>query len=198
MKRGHFPMLMLGAGLTFAGAAHAQDFDGLLRGTFSVTGTQTCLTSPGGFNANLTPIGPSFVTINSFLGTHIFNGDGTGSEDSSEVTVAFPPVNAGSSSNFSFTFTYDVSADRTVTAVNSTTSGHIVAGPLAGESYTVTFGSALGRLSLDGRSLTFFEPEPTVETVTFSNGEVQQRICSRSRILIKVENDTDHDAPGQR
>jgi hypothetical protein len=199
MNRDRVLMLTLGIGWALAGPAHAENVDHiLLRGTFSETGTQACLVSPAGFDATLTAKGASVATFDNVLGTHIFNGDGTGTEEGSEVTVFFPPLSSVMSSTFTFNFTYEVGADRTVTAQNGPTVGHVLTGPRAGQNYSVTFGPVVGQLSLDGQSITFAGLEPTVETITFSTGEAVQRICSRSRVLIRVENDTDHDAAGQR
>jgi hypothetical protein len=48
-----------------------------------------------------------------------------------------------------------------------------------------------GRIALDRKSLTLASEEPTVEVVTFSNGDVHYRICHRSRILLKLKQTED-------
>jgi hypothetical protein len=44
-------------------------------------------------------------------------------------------------------------------------------------------------ISADGRTLVTSILTPGVETITYSNGDVEQRICHRSRVLIKLDND---------
>src|SRR4029077_7566392 len=79
MRRGLFVGAALAVALACMGTARARNFDLLFRGTFSVTATQTCLLSIGGFNADLTPNAFSFVTSTTSVGTSVLNGDGTGS-----------------------------------------------------------------------------------------------------------------------
>jgi hypothetical protein len=45
-------------------------------------------------------------------------------------------------------------------------------------------------ISEDGDTLIAADTAPTVETVTFSNGDVHPQICHRSRVFIKLK---DHD-----
>jgi hypothetical protein len=199
MKRACLLAPVFGVGLACMGTAQARDLDHFLRGTFSVTGTQACLVSPAGFNANLTPKGVSFVTMSSTIGTRVFNGDGTGSDDSTNTTISAAPAAGASANTSTVKFTDDVAADRTVTVqTEGQVSGEILSGARAGQTFTVDNDPPLtGKLSDDGRSLTLATSSASVEVISFSNGDVQPRICARSRSLIKVENDTDHDAPGQ-
>src|SRR5580700_6883953 len=87
MKSGHFVGATVAAALLCVGTARAQEFNFLLRGTFSVTIGQTCLLTIGGFNPDLTPTDFSFITTTTSVGTAVFNGDGTGSETLQEVSV---------------------------------------------------------------------------------------------------------------
>ncbi len=41
-----------------------------------------------------------------------------------------------------------------------------------------------GLVSQDNKVLTLFSVTPTVETVSFPNGDIWPRICHRSRVLI--------------
>lgn len=191
MRRVHLAPVF-GAALAWAGAAQAEDLNHLLKGTFSITGTQICIVSPAGFNRNQTPKGPSFVTTNSIIGTRTFNGDGTGSDEASDVSVTLPPVGSATSGQFSFNLTYAVGPDLTVTSQNEgPLTGTELSGVRAGQTFTVDHFSFTGKLSQDHRSLTQASPAPEIEVVTFSNGDVQPRICNRSRILIKVDDNTD-------
>jgi hypothetical protein len=187
MKSGHFVGATVAAALLCVGTARAQEFNFLLRGTFSVTIGQTCLLTIGGFNPDLTPTDFSFITTTTSVGTAVFNGDGTGSETLQEVSVTEPPVASGSSDTASFKFTYQVNADRTVTAaVDGAVTGQILTGVNAGQTFTLTnTAPSTGRLSLDLLSLNSAVTDSVIETISFSGGSTQQRICSRSSVAIK-------------
>jgi hypothetical protein len=138
MKRGHF-VGTLAAVLLCTGAAHAQDVNVnfLLKGTFSVTATQTCLQTTGGFNADLTPNAFSFISTTTSVGTEVFNGDGTASETVNDVSVAEPPVADASSDTVSFNFTYQVNADHTLSAaVDGPVTGQSLTGATAGQTFS--------------------------------------------------------------
>jgi hypothetical protein len=200
MRRGYFVAATLAIASLVAGAAYAQNRDFLLRGTFSVTATQTCLLSIGGFNADLTPNAFSFVTTTTSVGTAVLNGDGAGSETDHDVSVTLPPLADGSSDTATFNFTYHVAADRTVTAENDgPITGQILTGVAAGQTFTIPVAApTTGKLSEDNRTVTQAVTDPVIQTISFSSGLVQQRICTRSSVSIKVEEDTDHDVDGAR
>ena len=200
MRRGLFVGAALAVALASMGTARARNFDFLFRGTFSVTGTQTCLNTIGGFNADLTPNAFSFIVTISSIGTAVVNGDGTGSQTNRDVAVTFPPLASGSSDTASFNFTYHVAADRTVTAQNDgPITGTELTGVLAGQTFTIPLGApSTGRLSEDGRSLTSGATEAVVQTIAFSGGLTEQRICTLSIVATKVEEDIDHDAASER
>jgi hypothetical protein len=46
-----------------------------------------------------------------------------------------------------------------------------------------------GLISKNGKTLTIATLMPGVETQTFSNGDVELRICHRSRVFIKLDTD---------
>lgn len=50
-----------------------------------------------------------------------------------------------------------------------------------------------GMIGVDGRDLVIANVDPVVETVSYSNGDVWPRICNRSRVLVRVQNDRDRD-----
>jgi hypothetical protein len=200
MRRGLFVGATLAVALACMGTARAENFDFLFRGTFSVTTTETCLQTIGGFNADLTPNAFSFVSTISSVGTAIVNGDGTGSQTNRDVSVNPPPVVGASADTVSFNLTYHVAADRTVTAqADGPITGTVLTGTLAGQTFTIPRGAlATGRLSEDGRSLTQGATDAVVQTITFSGGLTLQRICTLSIVAIKVEEDVDHDVAGER
>jgi hypothetical protein len=135
-------------------------------------------------------------------GIRKFNGDGTGTVKGTvnAITVRptpgpggfphFPP--AAGSADFSFSFTYTVNSDGTWTSSmvpGSFTQNHLT-GPRAGETSTVdAIPTITGMISQDGKTLIAMQLAPTVETHTYSNGDVEPQICHRSRVFIKLDDD---------
>jgi hypothetical protein len=182
---------IVGVMLLWAGAADAdpQHLNQLLHGDYVSTGEGTCLVAlPPGFNADLTPIDGGFTLSSSTQGVRTFNGDGTGTAQSRSVSVTHPdtPVTLGgaSSSDTQSSFTYTVAPDRTFIVVSGPVTGTVLTGGRAGQTFTIL-------IARDHKSLTLASEEPTVEVQTFSNGDVQYRICHRSRILLKLKHAED-------
>jgi hypothetical protein len=187
---------IVGVMLLWTGAADAdpQHLNELLQGDYVSTGEGTCLVAlPPGFNPNLTPIDGRFTFSSSTQGMRTFHGDGTGTAQSRSVSVTHPdtPVTLGgasSSDTHTESFTYTVTPDRTVTVVSGPVTGTELTGSRAGQTFTIeSFPVLTGRIALDRKSLTLASEEPTVEVVTFSNGDIHYRICHRSRILLKLK-----------
>jgi hypothetical protein len=156
-----------------------------------------------GFNpTTLTPIdGKVFSNSFSVEGIRTFNGDGTGTAKGTGVEITVPPTPqppgypsfppGASSENFSFSFTYTINGDGSwsSTMVPGSYSGTIVTGGRAGQTYTIDALPPLtGLISQNGQTLLVAHTAPTVETLTFSNGDVWPRICHRSRVLINLPN----------
>ncbi len=168
-----------------------------LKGDYAFTDAASCLISttvkdgisqsPSGFAADLTVNGPSFIESSSTQGDRTFNGDGTGKVSGTTVTITYDNGSpSGSSAQFTFSFTYVVQPDGTFTTnvVPGSYSGTIVAGPGKGLTFTIDNIPVAGIASKDNKTLTVATASPTVETVTISNGDVQERICHRSSTLI--------------
>jgi hypothetical protein len=165
--------------------------------------------------------GSSFSHSFAVEGIRKFNGDGTGTlkGTSTGITVrptpgpppAVPhfPASAGSSS-FSFSFTYTVNGDGswTSTMVPGTFTETFVTGPrstqnpanLTNQTATIdAIPQVTGLISQDGKTLiAVADPTdsngafiPTIETITYSNGDVWPQICHRSRVFIKLQGDDD-------
>ncbi len=90
-------------------AANAAADSPLLKGQYGYTGSASCLLSPFGFNSRFEVVdGNSRSNSSNVEGIRTFNGDGTGTDKSTTLTLAVPPTpgfqpNAGSStSTFSF------------------------------------------------------------------------------------------------
>ena len=184
-----------------------------LKGAYGFTGTAACLVAPGstgtspgspGFNAMLQPFDGANSFSNSFSveGIRTFNGDGTGTVKGTSVGItprptpgpasaglvpSFPP--SAGSENFSYNFTYTVNGDGSWSSVMVPGSylGTFVSGPRTGQTDTVdAIPQFTGLISQNGSTLIVAHTATTVETVTYSNGDVWPMICHRSRVLINL------------
>lgn len=180
-----------------AADAEPENLNQLLHGDYAFTGEATCLAGLGGFTNDLIPIGGRFVFSFSVQGVRTFNGDGTGTLHGRSVSVTHSdnPFQSGgaTSNNFQASFTYNVAPDRTFTSeLNGPLTGTFLTGTRAGQTFATTnFPVFAGIISQDHKSLTLAHPEPTVEVQTFSNGDVQPRICHRSRVLLRLKEGAD-------
>jgi hypothetical protein len=194
--------------------ADPRNLNQLLQGDYAFSGEGSCLVSlgplgppeptpnpPGGFNSNFTPFGPParfpFVISFSVHGVRTFNGDGTGTVVTRTVTITHPRAIPGdppffdrggaSSSDSESDFTYEVFPDRTFTALGLVAPGTILTGTRAGQTFTVGPLPLRGEISQDRKTLATTSDAPVVETITFSDGDVEKRICHRSRINLKLK-----------
>lgn len=187
--------LIVGVMLLWAGVAAAASHNPnkLLDGDYAFTGEASCLVAFDGFNSSLTPIsGTRFVVSSSVQGVRTFNGDGTGTLHGRSVSITHSddPVVGGAadSDDFEASFTYTVTSARTFTTVLSAPlTGTILTGPRAGQTFTIDPIPLTGMISDDTNSLTLATDVPTVETQTFSNGDIHPRICHRSRALFRLQ-----------
>jgi len=133
-------------------------------------------------------------------GIRRFKGDGTGGVKGTAVSITVPPTPgptgypafppSASSHNFTYNFTYAVNSDGSWTSdmVPGTFSGTFVSGPRTGQTFTVDLIPTFSGLSAtNGLTLTAAHLTPTVETDTFSNGDVWPKICHRSRVFVFIK-----------
>jgi len=208
-ERGAFPLVVAWFVLLMlftAGAAEAepQDRNRQLRGDYAFSGAHTCLVSIGGFDPDLTPVNSPapFPFVTSFIiqGVRTFNGDGTGQVVARSVSVSHPYAlpnpapphffsrGGASSSDVAANFTYEVAPDGTLTIGATTVTGTILTGTRAGQTFTiVNVPSLVGLIAKSKKALTIAHDEPGVETISFSNGDVQHRICPRARIHLELQ-----------
>jgi hypothetical protein len=204
--------LVVAASSTIASADSPQ-----LKGSYAFTGTAACLTAPGGdgttppagtpfqnagFNAKLQPIdvGTSFSRSFSVEGIRTFDGQGHGTVKATAVGAvvrptpgptgvpAFPP--SASSADFTFQFTYVVNGDGSWSSsmVPGTYTETFTAGARTGQTATIdAIPPISGAVSNDGKTLIAAHLAPTIETRSFSNGDVWPEICHRSRVFIKLQ-----------
>ena len=119
----------------------------------------------------------------SFHAIRTFDGEGSGTYQGRTAAINFSP-SAGSSTDIVATFTYLVAPDGTISTEEDTV-GNVLSGTRAGQTATNSFGMT-GRASNNRDSLVFATDQAQIETVSFSNGDVQQRICHRSRTMVRT------------
>lgn len=177
----------------YAGSAAADS----LKGAYGFTGSSTCLSTPAVFTSSQQAPPPASISSSSDAGIRIFNGNGTGTFTNRDTSVGAPlPPNASflpdaASSESTASFTYTVADDEfTLKNVAGTLKGTVLSGPRKGQTFTVEGGAPpTGLISANGHTLTTSTLTPAVETITYSNGQVFHRICTRSRVYIKLDND---------
>ncbi len=192
-----------------------------VQGTWFGTGSNACLVAaPGaGFNANLTPTGGvSFQTSSSQITLNI-NADGTGTGTFDELVLApltpvisssYPPASgvSASSATGTFSFTYTIADDGTLTVTFTSLDGQLLTGPSAGFVFTLVRAGGIGgpppltgRISRDGKTVLLSSATPednatalsaAEETVQVKNGPSFQRICYRTRVFVSVHTDGDN------
>ncbi len=166
-----------------------------LKGTYGFTGTDACLYASGGFNSSFQALGTTFSASFGVEGVTIFNGNGTATLTLNSMSITVPPTvgflpAAGSSQSIA-SFTYTVRGD-TVTSqdVPGTDVGKVLTGPRAGQTFKLEgVPTRTGLISADGRTLVTSALAPEVETITYSNGDVERRICWLTRVSIKLDAD---------
>jgi hypothetical protein len=174
-----------------------------LKGTYSFTATGICLYALPDFLTGPVPfIAPDGAVPNSgyftqyfdTLGTVTFNGNGTGtSELSSQGFRLSPQLNIfgpfATVSTLTGSFTYTVT-DDTLNYVPGTFNGMTTVGFGAGTTFTIeNIPPLTGQISKDRKTIIQAALTPGVETVTAQNGTISKRVCTNSRVLIKMDAD---------
>jgi hypothetical protein len=167
-------------------SAHDHDWKGI-HGEYAMMSSGTCLLSPGGFNPNYTPIGPSSGGSNIATGIWTFERNGKGTlRQGTQLSLTFPPSPSASASvaEFSFDFTYKVTDGGTITVdmVPGTFKAEYVTGPLAGVTFTYEF-SLFGMVSQDHKTITLASGNE-IKQINLSNGTSVYAICNMARVLI--------------
>jgi hypothetical protein len=180
----------------YAGSAAAD----ALKGAYSFTGSTVCLSTAATFTTSQQANPPASISSGSDEGIRIFNGNGTGTFTDRDTSVTAPvapvPPNQdflpdASSSESGASFTYTVADDEfTLQNVAGTDKGTVLSGPRKGQTFTIeSLPPATGLISANGRTLTTSILTPAVGTITYSNGQVFNRICARSRVYVKLDSD---------
>ena len=200
----------------FTGTAVCLVAPGSVPGTIPLNNPSPGTALPNsGFQPNLRPNDAvpgsnsvAFTRSFSVEGIRTFDGNGHGTVKGTVVGVVhrptpgpngfphFPP--AASSADFHFDFTYTVNNDGswTSTMVPGSYGETFLTGPRTGQTATVdAIPPVTGMVSVDGQTLIAAHVTPTVETHTYSNGDVDPEICHRSRVFIRLQ---DQDRDGGR
>jgi hypothetical protein len=164
-----------------------------LKGDYGFTGSTNCITA-GAFTEDNTfeTLSTGFITGEDVQGVRTFNNDGktgnvTGFSMSVERIGGTSTTGNASSSTFSFSFSYTVGSGNTFTSSTvGLVSGKVTSGPRAGQTFTHDQGTAYGQISQNAEVLTTAARTPFEQTVTYSNGDVGHRICTSSRVHIRL------------
>lgn len=167
----------------------AQSQQGLnhrLKGDYAFTLVRDCIQTAAGFAPPpaLTLLSPGTTRGASIVGMITYNGDGTGTSISTTLQVNNTAISV-SQSQSTCDITYAVNPDNSYTE-QLTCSGTILAGPSAGQTFTITGSSRQGQIAQGGQALLIAGIETNVETVNLSTSGTRQRICGRSGHAIKV------------
>jgi hypothetical protein len=182
----HRLLLLVIVGVTASGSALAAS---PFQGTYAFTGTSSCIqvSASIGFNSNFLPNGASSFFSYTVTGTRTFASNGTGTATGTVVSIGAPPNDAGASSaNFSFKFTYTIDPSGMISTayVPNSFAGTVLTGTRATQTFDNPIPPITGQVGQNPNTIVLTEPGPAIETVTFSDGAVFNRICTRERVLI--------------
>jgi hypothetical protein len=154
------------------------------------------------FNADgTTSTSPSASYNRSFIveGIRTFDGNGNGTVKGTAFGVTnrptpgpngfphFPPSAGAADFSFSFIYTVDGNGGWTATMVPGSYSETFTSGPRNGQTAIIdAIPPVSGMISQDGETLTGAHLAPVVETHSYSNGDVEPEICTRSRVFISL------------
>jgi hypothetical protein len=187
MKSNRLLLFSVLAAFTVAALPVAAQHLAPLSGTYAATGEASCLVSSMGFNPDLTPVEGSTVFLESFTsqGTVQFNIDGTGSAQTTEVSLVYslkPPH--ASSDDSSFSFSYGVINDGPLVFKAGTVQGTILTGPSQGHTFAVVnLPELTGHIGTNG-TIVLSSVNPGIETITVSGNPPTPRICHRTRVFV--------------
>ncbi len=174
-------------------------------GEYAFSGRVSYILTPSGFNPSFVPNVASTVTSNSIncQGIFTFKRDGTGRFDSTGVLLALPPqpspqVPHANAFTWSFTFTYDVADDDTITLDadentftvtfdTGTTGPNGMLSLFTADKYPLS-----GMVSADHKTMTLGSPTTFIQTLTFfyspgqPSGIVLQGIPNSSYVLTRL------------
>ena len=184
-------------GLAYAGNVAADSKE--LKGEYGFTGSADCLVSSVGFDPQFRSLdGPNTGALSFAVeGIRTFDGNGGGTVKGTSfgirprptLNMASPPSAGTAEFSFRFTYTVDGEGGWTSAMVPGTYTSSHVTGPRTGQTSTAdVIPPVVGMISKDGKTLIAAHTTPAVETHTYSNGDVERRVCHRSRVFISIDN----------
>ncbi len=181
----HLKALALPMLLLLAPRAEAFDFNRVLHGDYALTFSRVCAQSPNGFSPQGLALSPASELTSTIETIQTYNGDGT----SSAVGHALNIINNATNQNeldFTCTGTYQVNADGSFSE-DMSCSGTVVAGPIAGQTFTQNGIHRTGHIGILAQTLVISDTRSNFEFITFSgtNSPIT-RICGRSGTGVRV------------
>jgi hypothetical protein len=188
-KKGLLGLMAIGLGLLLSTPIYGTD--NFLVGEYGVTGTNGCINSPEGFDANFFPIStdPPLVT-GSVYGVMKFNRDRTGIGEAKEVAVRLQFPAGGEFVEFTIPFHYTFNrSDGTITLIGDIGWGIWKKGTWPDLPWAMLNWSMTGTVSLDQKTILLSSKEVEVEVFTASPTSLVPtfyQICHRSWILNRI------------
>ena len=164
-----------------------------LKGTYRLTGTETCAEAPGGFDTTspqLPANGFNLALLFHIQGSIAFDGVETATATGTLMTVlpstpAFFFPSPASTSHFSCESTYLVSSDNSFT-MQSNCTVNVVTGEIAGVTDVISGVEMTGFIGPGGNVLIVSSTEPDARTLTRSNGYTAQRLCGATYTFVRA------------
>jgi hypothetical protein len=174
------PMLLL-----LAPQAEALDLNRVLHGNYAFAYSRVCSQSPNGFSPQGVAVAPATELTSAIEMVQTYNGDGT----SSAMGHALNIINNATNQNeldFTCTGTYQVNADGSFSE-DLNCSGTVVAGPIAGQTFTQPGIRRTGHIGIFAQTLVISNTRSNLESITFSGTPIPlARICGRSGTAVRV------------
>jgi hypothetical protein len=171
--------------LVLAPQAEAFDLNRVLHGDYALAYSRVCSQSPNGFSLQGLAAAPATELTSAIEMVQTYNGDGT----SSAVGHALNIINVGTNQNeldFTCTGTYQVNNDGSFSE-DLSCSGTVVAGPIAGQTFTQPGIRRTGHIGIFAQTLVISNTRSNLESITFSGtGSPLARNCGRSGTAVRI------------
>lgn len=157
-------------------------------GPYAFNGQATCMASPSGFNANLTPKGATYLQTWNNQGVTTFDANGTATTKGTSTVVDFG-TQAVSTISYQMSYTWTESSGViSSTLVPGSYKGTFTGGPYKGATYTDSNFAWTGGISLDGKEIVV-SMKPNVLTLKVYAGSTLvstiPRICQWALNLVQ-------------
>jgi hypothetical protein len=175
------PMLLL-----LAPQAGAFDFNRVLHGDYAFTYSRVCAQSPNGFSPQGLALNPISELTSTIEMVQTYNGDGTSSAVGGHALNIINNATNQNELDFTCTGTYQVNNDGSFSE-DLNCSGTVVAGPIAGQTFTQPGIHRSGHIGIFAQTLVISNTGSNLESITFSgSGIALARICGRSGTAVRI------------